>query len=75
MDGNKKLDFNEFVVFLRLMTQRKEIHSLLHKYSADGQFLTTEELLTFLTGEQKVTIELRNTMDIFHLDFIFDTSS
>jgi Ca2+-binding EF-hand superfamily protein len=53
-DGNKKLDFGEFIELIHVLRHRQYFDHLFDKYSTNKTYLTEEELLTFLYTEQKV---------------------
>eukprot|EP00794_Sanderia_malayensis_P016917 gene16917-18623_t len=46
---------DEFVSFFKDITTRPEIYFLLVKYSSNGKYLTTDDLLIFLEAEQGMT--------------------
>lgn len=54
INGNNKLDLQEFFQFFNLLRNRPEIDNLFDQYSSNKLHLTDNELLNFYKTEQKV---------------------
>lgn len=52
MSQTGMLDANEFVLFYKMLTQRKEILEIFQEYSSNGQALSHCDLEEFLREEQ-----------------------
>jgi hypothetical protein len=50
---NPRIDYDEFVLFVRMLRVRTEFRDLFNKYSKDKERLKAEELLRFLQQEQR----------------------
>ncbi|KAL7945421.1 putative phospholipase C [Trichoderma barbatum] len=68
---NEKLNFSEFLEFVRLMRQRQDVHRLLQSIAAkpeDG--LTFDEFLEFLQRDQKEDVTNRAAWDRIFTKFV-----
>ena len=54
-DGDAALSKNEFAKFFKSISTRKEIISLMKKFSSNGAHMTAEDLHFFLVSEQGVS--------------------
>ncbi|KAL6045272.1 Phosphoinositide phospholipase C [Balamuthia mandrillaris] len=55
-NANRRLDFDEFILLLRLLRERPEFVELFEKYSSNKRYLTLEEFSNFLQFEQQMEV-------------------
>lgn len=61
------LTFEEFCVFYKMMSLRRDLYLLLLSYSDKKDHLTVEELAQFLKVEQKVILDYRGECLLKHI--------
>ncbi|XP_055752607.1 1-phosphatidylinositol 4,5-bisphosphate phosphodiesterase eta-1-like [Salvelinus fontinalis] len=62
-DQQGTLTFEEFSVFYKMMSLRRDLYLLLMGYSDRKDHLTADELANFLRNEQKVRVHRQTTLD------------
>eukprot|EP01102_Stenamoeba_stenopodia_P010191 TRINITY_DN3044_c0_g2_i2.p1 TRINITY_DN3044_c0_g2~~TRINITY_DN3044_c0_g2_i2.p1 ORF type:complete len:513 (-),score=90.16 TRINITY_DN3044_c0_g2_i2:108-1646(-) len=58
------LDFPEFVILVKKLSERPQIQSLFDQYSMDKQGLSADDFLRFLEAEQKETLTREKVQEI-----------